>query len=129
MIRRPPRSTLFPYTTLFRRKLFYVCFHPKTIAHQGAPGDRCTAGFCVVYASGCITSLLQQFEILTGILIAPEPLPPLAGEGTMVCPRFRMGEGFSPPQPLTHHRSWRHRVALSRKGRGRNNECRAAAPI
>jgi hypothetical protein len=30
-----------------------------------------------------------------------------------------MGEGFSPPQSLTHHRSWRHRVALSRKGRER----------
>src|SRR5438477_6110112 len=33
MIRRPPRSTLFPYTTLFRSKLFglslacyYLCF-------------------------------------------------------------------------------------------------------
>src|SRR3712207_7742008 len=25
MIRRPPRSTLFPYTTLFRSHLFYVC--------------------------------------------------------------------------------------------------------
>src|SRR3989475_3168514 len=24
MIRRPPRSTLFPYTTLFRSKLFYA---------------------------------------------------------------------------------------------------------
>jgi hypothetical protein len=46
----------------------------------------------------------------------------------MVCPRFRMGEGFSPlDNPLTHHRSWQHRVALSRKGRGRNNEHRATA--
>src|SRR2546430_11736764 len=26
MIRRPPRSTLFPYTTLFRSILFYDCF-------------------------------------------------------------------------------------------------------
>src|SRR3989442_14179707 len=25
MIRRPPRSTLFPYTTLFRSKLFFDC--------------------------------------------------------------------------------------------------------
>src|SRR2546422_6515353 len=24
MIRRPPRSTLFPYTTLFRSKIFYL---------------------------------------------------------------------------------------------------------
>src|SRR5438477_9853057 len=26
MIRRPPRSTLFPYTTLFRSRLFYQSF-------------------------------------------------------------------------------------------------------
>src|SRR2546422_4540636 len=31
MIRRPPRSTLFPYTTLFRsqRKIYAVQFHPE----------------------------------------------------------------------------------------------------
>src|SRR3712207_9011084 len=30
MIRRPPRSTLFPYTTLFRsasRRYYIICFH------------------------------------------------------------------------------------------------------
>src|SRR2546426_5876251 len=32
MIRRPPRSTLFPYTTLFRSYL-----HPES-EHDGAPG-------------------------------------------------------------------------------------------
>src|SRR5437588_5536047 len=26
MIRRPPRSTLFPYTTLFRSKIFLILF-------------------------------------------------------------------------------------------------------
>ena len=25
MIRRPPRSTLFPYTTLFRSRRVYIC--------------------------------------------------------------------------------------------------------
>src|SRR3712207_7953428 len=30
MIRRPPRSTLFPYTTLFRSRLRHgVAFHPQ----------------------------------------------------------------------------------------------------
>src|SRR3712207_7185998 len=30
MIRRPPRSTLFPYTTLFRsRAILHACEHPK----------------------------------------------------------------------------------------------------
>src|SRR3712207_6974224 len=30
MIRRPPRSTLFPYTTLFRSKLLSLVFLPLT---------------------------------------------------------------------------------------------------
>src|SRR5256885_4497108 len=29
MIRRPPRSTLFPYTTLFRSGLLWVSGHPQ----------------------------------------------------------------------------------------------------
>src|SRR3712207_7597454 len=32
MIRRPPRSTLFPYTTLFRSD------HGERVAHGGVPG-------------------------------------------------------------------------------------------
>src|SRR5215203_4201101 len=34
MIRRPPRSTLFPYTTLFRS----VCAQPQVVAYDDAPG-------------------------------------------------------------------------------------------
>src|SRR5256885_8019948 len=34
MIRRPPRSTLFPYTTLFRSR------HQRAAAHAGEPDDR-----------------------------------------------------------------------------------------
>src|SRR2546430_15945036 len=33
MIRRPPRSTLFPYTTLFRS-------HRREVSHAGLPGPR-----------------------------------------------------------------------------------------
>src|SRR2546430_5480853 len=39
MIRRPPRSTLFPYTTLFRSALVFMLF---TLANVGLPG---TSGF------------------------------------------------------------------------------------
>src|SRR5436190_10379794 len=31
MIRRPPRSTLFPYTTLFRSSVFAQCYGFETI--------------------------------------------------------------------------------------------------
>src|SRR5258705_538369 len=38
MIRRPPRSTLFPYTTLFRSKTFYfpslVLSAPPSVVHM-----------------------------------------------------------------------------------------------
>src|SRR3712207_7215462 len=35
MIRRPPRSTLFPYTTLFRSVAVLVAQHPEQAAHLG----------------------------------------------------------------------------------------------
>ena len=52
------------------------------------------------------------------------PLPS-GGEGSMLCPRIRMGEGaflkhpLTPPSPLTH------RAALSPEGRGHDNDDRA----
>src|SRR5919201_2498153 len=56
-----------------------------------------------------------------GLAFVPSPL---AGEGTKVCPRVRMGEGFHASYPSPHCFG-KIRAALSRKGRGRNNECRA----
>src|SRR2546426_5327553 len=40
MIRRPPRSTLFPYTTLFRSPLTGVCYAPvrQTVAVRTGKG-------------------------------------------------------------------------------------------
>src|SRR5256885_8554132 len=35
MIRRPPRSTLFPYTTLFRSLLIAFCWPGGSLAGQG----------------------------------------------------------------------------------------------
>src|SRR2546427_7796277 len=40
MIRRPPRSTLFPYTTLFRSS------KPSRSAGQSSRVSRCTSGGC-----------------------------------------------------------------------------------
>src|SRR5690554_7046770 len=35
MIRRPPRSTLFPYTTLFRSASILRCFAPSAVSFHG----------------------------------------------------------------------------------------------
>src|SRR2546421_2015377 len=40
MIRRPPRSTLFPYTTLFRSVVALERRGPQPRARRGARGDR-----------------------------------------------------------------------------------------
>src|SRR5256886_15979210 len=37
MIRRPPRSTLFPYTTLFRSVIFLSCVNLAARAESGSP--------------------------------------------------------------------------------------------
>src|SRR2546429_7122500 len=39
MIRRPPRSTLFPYTTLFRSVLYADSAGPARAGRDGARGD------------------------------------------------------------------------------------------
>src|SRR5690349_22710721 len=39
MIRRPPRSTLFPYTTLFRSPVQYHTFSPSDPGPQKPPAD------------------------------------------------------------------------------------------
>src|SRR2546426_6372286 len=44
MIRRPPRSTLFPYTTLFRSFAFAAGNTCPTGAGSVAPGTSCTIG-------------------------------------------------------------------------------------
>src|SRR5258708_27291506 len=45
MIRRPPRSTLFPYTTLFRsRRSRGHCCSPKRPSASGSPARRTRSG-------------------------------------------------------------------------------------
>src|SRR2546428_8540180 len=39
MIRRPPRSTLFPYTTLFRSRVAHPAARPRPCLLEGAPPD------------------------------------------------------------------------------------------
>src|SRR5256885_17101529 len=61
MIRRPPRSTLFPYTTLFRSVL--VAFAVADVLHEAsdgvaeAEGDGIGFGFADVFDDGAIASV------------------------------------------------------------------------
>src|SRR3712207_7916747 len=52
MIRRPPRSTLFPYTTLFRSVLAMSLFSAGTLVAALAPGFWVLLAGRVVQASG-----------------------------------------------------------------------------
>src|SRR3712207_8021564 len=51
MIRRPPRSTLFPYTTLFRSHLLARALAPGAADGGAVPADR-TAGDAPALAPG-----------------------------------------------------------------------------
>src|SRR3712207_6994805 len=62
MIRRPPRSTLFPYTTLFRSRQFRVVF--QIGADRLTPRRRQPAvdeGLQIVFSDG---SLARHFTLL-----------------------------------------------------------------
>src|SRR5258708_20986788 len=63
MIRRPPRSTLFPYTTLFRSiaRRCHACRRARTgWAGIRPPGPRCPTGRDPPYRSEEHTSELQS---------------------------------------------------------------------
>src|SRR2546430_17543676 len=51
MIRRPPRSTLFPYTTLFRSSLNRFCGSGQTTVNLAAQGVA-SGAYDLVYAGG-----------------------------------------------------------------------------
>src|SRR5256885_4775235 len=64
MIRRPPRSTLFPYTTLFRSFTHAVALQPPEFVHDQAQhfarGRRARVGFSLEVRSEEHTSELQS---------------------------------------------------------------------
>src|SRR3712207_8007709 len=62
MIRRPPRSTLFPYTTLFRSRESYVGpWLPEPVPTEGEPDpvDKVTLDESVSYA---LLTVLEQLS-------------------------------------------------------------------
>src|SRR3989442_9621506 len=93
MIRRPPRSTLFPYTTLFRSgqehrgsgaQLDRALSHPERLGGPGAArpaqgsGDRKSTRLNsshvrISYAVFCLKKKKTEFEILTLVAIDTKP--------------------------------------------------------
>src|SRR5689334_24703131 len=66
MIRRPPRSTLFPYTTLFRSAAVFLTFwHQITTGNDFAVEPAAKTFWYVLY--GSVTALVVWYRILTPI--------------------------------------------------------------
>src|SRR5258707_10678411 len=59
MIRRPPRSTLFPYTTLFRSLLSFMASSRRAAATRTASRQRAAS----VNGTGCGAALLLVHDV------------------------------------------------------------------
>src|SRR5256886_10948496 len=71
MIRRPPRSTLFPYTTLFR----------SIFANQG---EMCSAGSRLLLQEGIKEAVLEKVQALSAKRQPGDPLDPATQLGAIV---------------------------------------------
>src|SRR2546430_8689589 len=70
MIRRPPRSTLFPYTTLFRSKAAVLAPGPARSPARAAPGSARSTARCPPERSEEHTSELQlQSNLVCRLLL------------------------------------------------------------
>src|SRR5258706_6936896 len=87
MIRRPPRSTLFPYTTLFRSPIVAVV--------RGPPVLRCRHQGMEVFDHGIQVEALEFFSII-------ELLVHGIGQGGVLVQDLRSEEHTSELQSLTN---------------------------
>src|SRR5258708_26776946 len=62
MIRRPPRSTLFPYTTLFRSQLVPGMPHGPG-SHRVVHHDRCPAGEAAIAELAAFDALMMHYAV------------------------------------------------------------------
>src|SRR3712207_6334600 len=105
MIRRPPRSTLFPYTTLFRS-------NPQREYHELSPRlpDRCI----LTADSGSATNWwARQLRLRDGMKAA------LSGTLATMCPGvpYALAAKFAYPRQTRHCFGWRRRDADARHQR------------
>src|SRR3712207_8695149 len=82
MIRRPPRSTLFPYTTLFRSLVPRL--HDGAVDRAALPGAAAGTGVRAVSGAAVrVEAVHKRFgrcEVLRGISLAVEPREVLRSE-------------------------------------------------
>src|SRR5256885_13186601 len=90
MIRRPPRSTLFPYTTLFRS---------HTQAHFSASPTPCASGFPI---SSAIVRAYVSLLLAEEAPRRPQPLRPLRDRPAAPVPRRGSGALHDPRQRVGH---------------------------
>src|SRR2546430_14702294 len=93
MIRRPPRSTLFPYTTLFRSELLQVAepYQGATVTDRQHPHDL-VSELAVVYERPVGAAGLSLY-------LAPVGEPGLGPVAYM----HRPSAAYDPVAPLGHH--------------------------
>src|SRR5688572_32981211 len=97
MIRLPPRSTLFPYTTLFRSGLMLTCDGPKVIEFNVRFGDPEAqvvipmiaselAPVLTAAADGALGSASVTFraERHVGVVLASQGYPASSGSGVAI---------------------------------------------
>src|SRR2546421_2416410 len=78
MIRRPPRSTLFPYTTLFRSNTLAALFPDREVI-----GIACQDLVLGLGTLHCMTQ--QQHEVLAGNARSEEHTSELQSRSDLVC--------------------------------------------
>src|SRR5689334_23806848 len=84
MIRRPPRSTLFPYTTLFRSAAVFLTFwHQITTGNDFAVEPAAKTFWYGLY--GTVTALVVWYRILTPIRRSEEHTSELQSQFHLVC--------------------------------------------
>src|SRR2546430_8962369 len=82
MIRRPPRSTLFPYTTLFRS--FRPACHAVEVHGNGLAGQF-TKGFPIPFSQELVSVVDRKFPAVERHVRSEEHTSELQSQSNLVC--------------------------------------------